>query len=358
MKRILITGAGGAPALNFTRSLAAAPERMHLIGIDCNKYYLKRSECDERHLVPRATDDDYMLVLKDIIRESGAEFIHTQNDIEINVLSEQRSELGVKYFLPSRETVRICMNKFETHKRWHDAGLPQPRTVMISDRRDLAEAFKTMGPRLWLRDVVGAAGKGSLPTSDPEVAQAWLDFKQGWGQFSAAEYLSPDSITWQSIWNDGELIVAQSRKRLYWEFADRAPSGITGLTGAGVTFADPSFDALAQEAILAIDSKPHGIFSVDMTHDGAGHPNPTEINIGRFFTTHEFFTQAGLNMPYIYVKLAHGEEVELPATRINPLPPDLLWIRGMDVTPLLLPRSEVEEYEEKLSQRIQTLKQK
>ena len=119
---------------------------------------------------------------------------------------------------------------------------------------------------------------------------------------------------------------------------------------------DPAFDELAQKTILAVDAKPHGIFSVDMTHDAHGHPNPTEINIGRFFTTHEFFTQAGLNMPYIYVKRAYGEDVDLPEQRINPLKPGMAWIRGMDVRPILIPLTEVEKCETDLKERIKQIR--
>ena len=49
-------------------------------------------------------------------------------------------------------------------------------------------------------------------------------------------------------------------------------------------------DEIALRAITAVDGSPHGIFSVDLTYDDEGVPNPTEINIGRFFTTHLFFT--------------------------------------------------------------------
>jgi carbamoyl-phosphate synthase large subunit len=72
-----------------------------------------------------------------------------------------------------------------------------------------------------------------------------------------------------------------------------------------------------------------------MTYDQRGRPNPTEINIGRFFTTHHFFTKAGVNFPKIYRDLAlEGRFPTLPR-KINPLPDGLLWIRGMDVPPLL-----------------------
>jgi carbamoyl-phosphate synthase large subunit len=154
-----------------------------------------------------------------------------------------------------------------------------------------------------------------------------------------------------SLWDKGELIVAQGRKRLNWAFNDRTLSGVTGITGTGVTVSDPLVDKIAQKAILSVDSKPHGVWSVDMTYDSKGMPNPTEINIGRFFTTSLFFTKLGLNMPYVYLKLAFGEELPEIKKKINPLPPDYAWIRGMDTEPVLTNMKKISEYENDLKKR-------
>ena len=175
-----------------------------------------------------------------------------------------------------------------------------------------------------------------------------MDFKKGWGIYTAAECLSPISVTWQSIWKDGELVVAQGRKRLYWELSKLAPSGISGATGAGVTFSDSVLDKIAEKAVLAIDKKPNGIFSVDLAYDNQGIPNPTEINIGRFFTTHEFFTKAGLNMPYIFVKLAYDEPLPKIDKKLNPLKEGLVWIRGLDFIPVLTNTENINTYENEL----------
>ncbi len=348
MKRILVTGGGGSPAANFIRSLRLSDEPFHIIGVDSDKYCLQRSEADERHLVPGCAEPDYLLVLNEIISRTGAEFLYSQPDLEIKLLSEQREQLRCRTFLPSKESVRILQNKFSSFEKWKLAGLRVPSTVMINTESDLQFCFEQYGPRIWLREIEGAFGKGSLPTSDIRQAKAWLDFHHGWGRFSGAECLEPESVTWQSIWSDGELIVAQSRRRLYWEFANRAPSGVTGITGTGVTMADPDLDQLALQAIRAIDSRPHGIWSVDLTLDREGVPNPTEINIGRFFTTHLFFSQAGLNMPLFFIKLAFGEALPPLTRRINPLPPGLAWVRGMDFEPVLTRVEEIDNSETQL----------
>jgi len=90
---------------------------------------------------------------------------------------------------------------------------------------------------------------------------------------------------------------------------------------------------------------------VDLTYDRDGVPNPTEINIGRFFTTHFFFSKAGLNMPYLLIKLAYNEELSPINRKINPLTPGLAWIRGMDLEPILTTLKVCDLYESDLQNR-------
>jgi carbamoyl-phosphate synthase large subunit len=311
-------------------------------------YYLYRSETDEKYLVPYATDEGYLSALKKVIEDTKTEFVHAQPDREVFEISKNRSKLDVLTFLPKHETVRLCQNKFSSYERWKCAGIQVPRTILINTPNDLEKSFEILGKPLWIRAIYSpGAGKGSIKAPNFEIAKAWIDFNEGWGNFVAAECLEEQTVTWMSIWKDGELVVAQGRKRLYWELSNRAPSGVTGLTGTGVTISDSVVDEIAQRAIFAIDRNPNGIFSVDMTYDKEGVPNPTEINIGRFFTTHYFFTKAGLNMPYIYVKLAYNEKIPNIKKKINPLKPGLCWIRGIDFLPILTDLKHIKLLEKK-----------
>src|SRR6266516_4002990 len=338
MRRILVTAAGGSPSTNFVRSLRAAPEPYHLIGVDANAYHLQRAETDERYLVPPASASDFLDILERIAQDTDAELIHSQGEVELGVLSEARGRFtaaGIRLFLPSHETVLVCQNKFISFQRWRAAGLRVPDTMMVRSEADLTEAFNRFGSPVWIRAVSGAAGRGAFPARTLQQAIAWVEFHDGWGGFSAAECMGSDSTTWMSLWKNGELIVAQSRKRLYWELGNRAPSGVTGITGAGLT----------------VDDAPDGIFSVDLTYDRDGIANPTEINIGRFFTTHDFFTAAGLNMPHFYIKAAFDEPLPALAARINPLPGGLLWIRGVDFLPILSHERDIERCIAELARR-------
>lgn len=348
MARIYVGGAGGAPANNFIRSIREGCPGDYLIGATCVPSDIFLADVDERHVVPPAAHPQYAAYLLRLLEKSSPDLIHVQHDQEVRAVSRLRNEihaLGVKTFLPDAKTVEICVDKARSYMIWKEKGLPVPQTFLLCDPEDLRAAFAAAGPTLWLRSVEGGGGRGALPTDNFEFARMWIDRFDGWGTFTAAECLTPNSITWLSLWSKGELIVAQTRRRRSWSFGNRTLSGVTGITGVGETCSIPQVDNLAQDAIRAIDPAPNGLFGVDMTYDRAGVPNPTEINIGRFFTTHYFFTKAGLNMPKIMRDMAiEGKRPRLGRT-INPLADGLVWIRGMDVDPVLITATELEKME-------------
>ena len=343
-----MTACGGAPAINFTRSLRESDEKFFLLGVDANPYSIHRGEVDQKEICPKASEPDYIEYLNFLIKKYEIEFLHAQPDIEVGRISENREKLLCKTFLPSKNSITILRNKYLSYIEWQKAGIKVPKTFLIQTEDDLKIAFNEFGTNIWLREIEGAAGKGSLSSPTYKEAIESIESKSGWGRFTAAEKLTKRTVTWMSIYFQGELIVAQGRERIYWEAGNRTQSGVTGITGAGKTISDSLVDEISIKSIFAIDTKPHGIFSVDMTYDENGIPNPTEINIGKFFTTHYFFTKAGINFPEIYIKLAFGEDVGYKNT-INPLKEGLVWIRGMDIEPILIEENEIKSYESSFS---------
>lgn len=276
--------------------------------------------------------------------------IHFQNDLEIFHASKLRDEIvatGTKIFMPDHEVIDTCVHKYKSYLAFKKAGVTVPRNILINDEITLKEAFGSLADedgKIWLRSSsIGGGGKGALPTNSYDFAKAWIDHYSGWGDFVAAEMLTANTVTWLSIWYEGELVVAQTRARQGWTHGNRAISGVTGVTKVGLTVDDDMVTEISINAVKAISSKPHGIFGVDMTYDKNGIPNPTEINISRFFTTIRFFTEAGLNMPEIFKCLALNEAVPKIEKKINPLPSSLMWVRGMDTGPRLVTSEEMEK---------------
>ncbi len=343
MAKILLTGAGSAQATGVANCLSMdKSEKNEIIGASCDKYDLMLSRFDRKYLLPHSTSKEYEEKLLNCLKIEKPDMIHFQHDRELYSASRFREKienLGVKMLIPDNETIDTCVHKYKSWKKFKAYGIKVPENIIINDETDLKRAFEELGGKkgtIWLRAMsIGGGGKGSLPVSDYETAYDWINNANGWCDFVAAELLTKETVTWLSLWYKGELIAAQGRKRAGWAHSALAPSGVTGVTRIGITYSNPLVDEIGKKACLAVSECPNGVYGVDMTYDDNGIPNPTEINIGRFFTTVEFFAQGGLNLPVILKDLCLYDKKPDGAPFINPLQDGLLWIRGMDTKPLL-----------------------
>ncbi|SDG53174.1 carboxylate--amine ligase [Phytopseudomonas seleniipraecipitans] len=349
MKKILIAGAGGAPTEGVVFSLRKNPNN-YIIGMGSEPTDLILSKAHKKYYVPYANTSGYKERLLGILNKEKPDLVHFQNDLEIYHASLIRKDIeatGTKIFMPEHSVIDTCVHKYKSYIAFKKAGVVVPENIQINTEEDLKTAFKELsdvGGKIWLRDSgIGGGGKGALPTNDYALAKSWIDHYKGWGGFIAAEMLTPKTVTWLSIWHEGELVVAQTRAREGWTHGNRAISGITGVTKVGVTVSDDLVTQVAMNTVRAVSDKPHGIFGVDMAYDKNGIPNPTEINISRFFTTVRFFTEAGVNFPEIFKNLALGERIGIANGLINPLTDGLMWMRGMDIEPLLVVKERIEQ---------------
>ena len=343
MKKILIAGAGGAPSEGVINSLLKSKKHEAIIGMGSEPSDLVLSNAQEKYFIPYADSLDYKDALLNLLKATKPDLVHFQNDLEIfhaSMLRDEIHALGVKTYMPPHEVIDTCVHKYKTYLKCREAGIKVPLNIMINDEDDLKRAFTELADdsgKIWLRaSSIGGGGKGALPTNDFIFAKGWIERYNGWGDFVAAEMLTPDTVTWLSIWNEGELVVAQTRIRKGWTHGNRTVSGVTGVTKVGQTYSDVEVDRISIATVKAVSDKPHGIFGVDMAYDKNGIPNPTEINISRFFTTVLFFTEAGLNLPEIFKDIALYNEIPNLTKKINPLEDGLLWLRGMDTKPRLM----------------------
>ncbi len=343
MAKILIAGAGGAPSEGVINSLLLSSKNDEIVGMCSEPSDLVLSKAKRKYYVPYANAPEYKEMLLKILDKEKPDLVHFQNDLEVfhaSLLREDISSMGCKIFMPEHKVIDTCVNKWKSYNAFKFAGIKVPTNILINDEQDLRDAFVKLSDKsgnVWFRSSsIGGGGKGSIHTNDYQLAKCWIDRANGWGDFIAAQMLTSETVTWLSIWYEGELVVAQARKRVGWIHGNRSASGVTGVTKIGITCSDDLVNKIAIDAIKSVSDKPHGIFGVDMAYDEEGIPNPTEINISRFFTTVLFFTQAGLNMPEIFKDIALYKEFPKLKRKINPLDDGLLWLRGMDTKPRLM----------------------
>lgn len=349
MAKIVVTGAGSAQS-NGVINCLLEDKNDEIIGLGSDVYDLMLCNAHKKYLVPHSTSDEYKEKFLEILRNEKPHMIHFQHDLELFIALKFRQEienLGIKLFVPDYETIETCVYKYKSWKKFKEAGIKVPENIIINDENDLKVSFEKLGDEngmVWFRSMlIGGGGKGSFPTNDFNEAYEWISKHNGWGNFVAAELLTKRSVTWLSIWNKGDLVIAQSRKRNGWAHSSLSISGVTGVTKIGETFSDKKVDEIAIKAVKAVSKIPHGIYGVDMTYDKNDIPNPTEINISRFFTTIEFFARAGLNMPLILKNLCICDELPNLKEKINPLDNGLLWLRGMDCVPKLTTLNELQK---------------
>lgn len=347
--KVIITGAGSAQSNGVINSLLMSGDGEEIIGLGSDAADLMLCKAHKKYLMPHSSNPDYKQALLSVLETEKPQMLHFQHDAELAVALRFEDEIratGVQLLVPDYETIAICVHKYASWEKFRDAGIVVPKNRILHTPEDLRAALQEFGDaegKIWLRsNAIGGGGKGALPTNNFEEACEWIDKHQGWGDFIAAELLTTRTVTWLSIWKDGELVVSQARRRHGWAHSALSVSGVTGVTKISETCSDPQVDDIGMRAVQAVSAVPNGIYGVDMTYDRNGIPNPTEINISRFFTTIQFFTEAGLNMPKILKDMVlYGKAPQLPK-KMNPLPDGLLWLRAMDCPPLLTTQEEID----------------
>jgi carbamoyl-phosphate synthase large subunit len=345
-KRVLVPGAGGPGAVNLTRGLRMAPEPVFTVGCDASPYYVHLALTDVKVRVPRVREEDaYVATLRDLCERHRLNLLYPNSSVEMMVLTRRHAELPAAMRVPSLATQEVAASKWLTWQRLAAAGLPVPRTVVIDGPQDVERAFDEIPTRpVWFRGA-GIPGRGvggaALPCTEPVQALGWISFYQGYGAFIASEFLPGDNLTFLGIFDHGRLVVSQGRQRDLYVIPHVSPSGITGAPAVCHTVHRQDLNDLGERAVLALDPEYDGVAFVDFKGDADGRILPTEVNAGRFGTTHHFYTAAGAPFPWWMLRIAFGED--LPALPpYDVLPADLYWIRTLDAGPVLLKKEDLD----------------
>jgi biotin carboxylase len=334
LTRILVTGAGGSAASNFVHSLRLAPEPFHVVGTDSRREHLELTDLDARYLLPRPDDPRYLDELNAVVDAEQVEFVHPQPDPEVRVLADRRDEVRARTFLPAAETIELTQDKLACTVRLSEVGVPVPQSG-DGDVHDAAAQILAAHGKAWVRAKQGAGARASLPVTTVEQAVAWARYwvetkDLSYDDFMVGEFLPGREFAFQSLWRDGKLVTSQGRERLEYLYGHLTPSGQTSTPSVARTVRRDDVNEIAAAAVRAVDPDANGVFCVDLKEDAGGSPRVTEINAGRFFTTSNFLTEAGANMPYTYVRLALGDNVNgLPP--FNAVEEGLYWVRMVDM---------------------------
>lgn len=338
MKRLLLLGAGGSAAANFLDAVRLSDDDWYVLGADASPARLHLSGVDEAVIVPRAAEPGYADALVRACEKWRIDVVHAQPDPDVKALGAIRDRVGAAHLLPAQEVLELAADKAACAAVLAAADVAVPETAGVADGDGIADVTANLLERhakVWVRARTGAGSRASLPVRTVDQARAWVQWwvdERGLREedFAAAQFLPGREFAYQSVWFEGALLAGQARERVEYLYGHLTPSGQTSTPAIARTVTEPTVDATAQAAVRAIDPEPHGVFCVDLKESAVGEPMVTEINAGRFFTTSNFFAHAGLNMPAIALACALGDP-PAPQLASSPLPPDLYWIRMVDM---------------------------
>lgn len=341
MKRILVTWAGGSAAYNFIESLRNNPagEKFYIVWTDTKRFHIELSDVDVAYQVPATTDPQYLQIIQDIISREKIEFIHSQPEQEVLFFSEHKKDLNAHIYFPSLETIHICQDKMRFNKILKDLDMAVPESYLVKSPESLKKSLKKIlksNEKAWVRAIRWAGSKWALPVTKFKQAKSWIeyweDMKGLWyGDFMVSEFLPGKEYAFQSLWKDGELIMSQARERVEYLYGFLSPSWQSSTPSVAVTVHNDEINKTVEQVIKAIDPHATWVFCADLKTDKNGKIVLMEINVWRFFTTSYFFSAAGCNMPYYYVKMAYGEDINYNWPKFNCIPEGWYWVRMVDM---------------------------
>jgi ATP-grasp domain len=346
--RLLVLRAGSGASNNLIHSLKIGEPSLFIVGCHDDRFVLKKSAADRNYLAPVSSRREFARALQHIVETERIDLLIPNNDDDVWTISELRAQIPCRVFLPPKEVIERCQDKYVLTRFLRRRGLPAPLTYAITSLDEIEKIFRRFGPRsqLWCRIRKGTGSFGAIPVKTPEQVRSWIKYWQEMrgvpeGFFTLSEYLPGRDFCVQCLWNEGTLVLTKMAERLSY-IDGGSPSGVSSTPALAKTAFEPHIIDVCATAVRALDPKVSGVFFLDVKESSDQRPCITEINAGRFATITNIHDLAGKhNMAVIYVRLALGESVGL--IEACDFASDHYLVRSLDTLPAILHASELFE---------------
>ena len=304
---ILVTGAGGAGAIEIIRTLKELG-RYRVIAVDAAPYAAGCTFADRGYIVPPAVSSLFQPALNQIILEEKPDFIVPLVDEEILTVHQLVAMLPIpRPFIvtPSPGFCRFALDKWLTFKTLDLAGIPTPPTWLASNPEGC-----TFPAVIKPRDARGSREVAYLASFDdlrtylfshvPRLPSSYVIQKQIMGtEYTVSCVVGLGGPTLAVV--PKECLVKQ------------------GSTQIGITRKVPEIDRVCRAIQDRFNA--NGPFNVQLIMDEDCTPYVIEIN-PRYSTTVALTIAAGINEVDVIVRHALGETIEPLSFK-----PDLMMIR-------------------------------
>lgn len=163
-KNILVTGAGALLGQGILRLLQISDFSKKIYTADPDPRSTGHWLGDYAITIPKASEDNYINKIKEIIVEYKIDAILVGTDVELPIFSKFKEEFlktyNCKVIVSSEEVIKIANDKFLTANFLKQNNFPYPFSVMANDKSKLLEIEAKLGYPLFAKPFDGARSLG------------------------------------------------------------------------------------------------------------------------------------------------------------------------------------------------------
>lgn len=323
---VLITGAGAPGAPGIIKSLRLVNERaLRVVGVDMNESSVGFSMVDNWHLVPSATEDDFIPEILNICQKETVDVVIPLVTKELMPFAQNRGlfeEQGIKVSISEPPALRVANNKHLLMECCQSGGVPTPQFIKVEDYEAFEQAVLALGypdENVCFKPPVSNGLRGfRILTREIDRLELLINEKpmnvvatledvapilreaERFPELLVMEYLPGKEYSVDVLADRGKPIVVIPRLR------EKIKMGISFV---GITTRNEKVIESSKRIVETL--KLNGNIGLQFREDNEGIPKIIESN-PRVQGTIVLCTAAGANLVYLAVKLALGEAFSAP----------------------------------------------
>lgn len=320
---VLLTGAGAPGAPGVTRSLRSVDGyNFRIIGVDINPNASGRVLVDDFFACPPAVDQEYIPEMVNLCRQERVDVVMPMVTAELIPLARARElfhQVGTVVSVSDAPCLENVIHKGKLYRALEDVGMAVPRYVTVRTVDQLKKAVQELGypsQPVCFKPVTADGSRGfrildssadrahhlfygkpnSTHISYTELLNV-LDDVADIPELLVMEYLPGEEYSVDILSDCGRVLVAVPRLR---------EVTVNGITTRGSIRQET--DVMDYAATVVEKLGLHGNIGVQVRRDTNGQPRILEVN-PRLQGTIVHCTAAGVNLPFLAVKLAMGQSI-------------------------------------------------
>lgn len=323
--KVIVTAVGAPGAPGIIKSLRINGERqIRIIGTDMNPEAVGLSMADESYVVPSGTSKEFIPTMLKIAEKEKADAILPLSTYELLPLSENRrrfEDIKTKVLVSDTQQLRIANDKAKLLQFLKSEGIPTPEFRIAKNLKEFTEAVHKLGypdKEICFKPAVSKGSRGfRILKEDTDELDMLINYKPEQAGFYSTlertvsilekadpfpelvvmEYLPGREYSVDVLAHKGKSLATIPRLREVIKL---------GICFIGKIENNPTVKKMAEDIVAALELDYN--INLQLKYSADDTPKILEIN-PRVSGTIVMCTAAGVNLPYLAIKLALGEKI-------------------------------------------------